>query len=164
MRKLALIQAASKKGLERRARELSDDELMSACLGVPVHFLGNTYFKLAPVLLGGVMTTNIFNPGTTTGGVNCTSAPFDKLWVAFTHLQVVNSTSSSKTVSLWIGATGTNAAGDAFWLQGYSVPANNYVSWYGRKRFGQADFLVGGLPGGTANVTIDGEGEIGIGA
>lgn len=131
------------------------------------HFLQNTAFKLGPVALTTTLTTNIFNPGTTTGGVNCTSAPFAVLYVIFTHFRVINK-STVATVSLWKGATGANAAGTEFIWTAQSIAAaaagvRNYDDWYGRDRFGQADFLVGGSNTATA-LTLTGEGEIGVGA
>lgn len=147
----------------RDGRKLDDDDLRMLDLTGPVHFASNTAFAVGPIALTTTLTTNIFNPGTTTGGVNCTSAPYDKLYVILTHLRVVNKTASAATVSLWIGATGANTAGTEFAWQGYSVPANSYDNWYGRKRMAQANFLVGGAGTATA-LSLDLEGEIGIGA
>src|SRR5678815_2089978 len=120
-------------------------------------------FRFGPVALTTTLATNILNPGTTTGGTNSTSAPYDKLTILLTHIRVVNKTGSAATVSLWIGATGGNAAGTEFGFQAYSVPANSYVDWYGRMRLSTSDFLVGGA-GTTTALTIEGEGEIYVGA
>lgn len=145
---------------EAMERELADPNWSP--LG-PVQFLSNTKFKFGPIALTTTLTTNLFNPGTTTGGTNCTGAPFDKLYVILTHMRVVNKTGSAATVSLWVGATGANAAGTEFAWQAFSVAANSYENWYGWYRFGQADFLVGGAGTNTA-LSLNGEGEIGIGA
>jgi hypothetical protein len=118
-------------------------------------------FRFGPVALSATLTTNILNPGTTTGGVASTSAPYDKLRIILTHIRVANKTGSAATVSLWIGATGGNAAGTEFAFQGYSVAANSYVDWYGRMPLDTVDFLVGGAGTGTA-LAIEGEGEIGV--
>lgn len=146
-----------------RSGEVTDDEVARAIASVPVHFMTNTAFAVGPIALTTTLTTNIFNPGTTIGGVNCTSAPYDKLYAILTHLRVVNKTAGAVTVSLWIGATGGNAAGTEFAWQAYSVPANSYDNWYGRKRMAQANFLVGGA-GTTTALSLDLEGEIGIGS
>lgn len=122
-----------------------------------------TPFKLGPLALTTTLTTNIFNPGTTTGGVNCTASPFDKLYVVMKHMEIVNKTASAATASFWIGATGANSAGTEWWVQATSIPANAKADWYGYRRFGQADFLVGGA-GTTTALSTDGEGEIGVGA
>jgi hypothetical protein len=61
--------------------------------------------------------------------------------------------------SLWLGATGANAAGTEFLWQAYSVPANSYVDAYCRVPLSTADFLVGGSGTATA-LSIEGEGEI----
>lgn len=120
-------------------------------------------FRLGPVALTTTLTTNILNPGTTTGGVNSSSAPYDKLSIILTHIRIVNKTGSAATVSLWLGATGANTAGTEFVWQAYSVPANSYIDWYGRVQLSTSDFLVGGA-GTTTALSIQGEGEILVGA
>lgn len=153
----------------KSAKKVSDKEaILSELIGGVVHFYSNTRFQFGPVALTTTLTTNIFNPGTTTGGVACTSAPFDKLYVVLNHLRVVNKTGTAATVSLWIGATGANAAGTEFAWNGSYVSAQgsgvqNWLDWYGNRRLGTADFLVGGSATATA-LTVNGEGEIGVGA
>ena len=121
----------------------------------------NKPFRFGPVALTTTLTTNILNPGTTTGGVASTSAPYDKLRIILTHIRIVNKTGSAATVSLWVGATGANAAGTEFAFQATSVAANSYENWYGRMPLDTTDFLVGGA-GTTTALTIQGEGEIGV--
>lgn len=123
----------------------------------------NKKFRFGPVALTTTLTTNILNPGTTTGGVNCTGAPNDKLNITLSHIRVVNKTGTAATVSLWIGATGANTAGTEFAWQAKSVPANDAIDWYGSLYLNPTDFLVGGA-GTTTALTIEGEGEIGVGA
>jgi len=133
----------------------------------------NTTFSFGPVLLTTTTTTNILNPGTTTGGVNCTGSPYDKLYLILKYLRVMNQTLSPVSFALWLGSTGTNStsacfafpgiASGAALTNGVSVPATNFVDWYGIRRVSQADFLVGGAGTATALVIIGG-GEIGIGA
>lgn len=120
-------------------------------------------FRFGPVALSATLTTNILNPGTTTGGVNCTSAPFDKLKLIIRHLHILNKTASAATFSLYIGATGANAAGTEFWGVGKSVPANDCVDWYGELELSQADFMVGGS-GTTLSLVLNGEGWLVVGA
>ena len=117
----------------------------------------NAPFKFS-VDLSTTLTTNILNPGTITGGVNMGSG---NLRLILTHLRVVNRTAGAVTFSFWIGATGANAAGTAFMGQAKSVPANDYVDWYGRKPLLVADFLVGGASALTS-LTLEGEGELGV--
>jgi hypothetical protein len=116
-------------------------------------------FRFGPVALTTTLTTNILNPGTTTGGVNCTSSPYNNLRIILTHIRVTNKTGTAATVSLWIGATGANAAGTEFAWTAYSVPANSYIDLYDRVPLDVADFLVGGSGTATA-LTIEGSGEI----
>jgi len=73
----------------------------------------------------------------------------------------VNKTAGAVTFSLWLGATGANAAGTEVIGQALSVPANSYVDWYGALRLDAADFLVGGASAATS-LSIQGEGEIGV--
>lgn len=122
----------------------------------------NKYFRLGPIALSATLTTNIFNPGTTTGGTNCTASPYGNLMVIFRLLRVINKTNSATaTVTLYIGATGTNAAGTEIALASI-VPANSFLDlyWPGM-RMDTADFLVGGASAGTTLVLV-GVGEIGI--
>lgn len=122
----------------------------------------NTRFRVGPVALTTTYTTNIFNPGTTTGGVNCTSSPYGNLFVLIYHLQLIDKGGNGGTVNLFIGATGANTAGTEL-LKAYSVSANSVVDRYfpSGLRFDVADFLVGGASAGT-EITLIMEGEIGI--
>lgn len=120
----------------------------------------NTPLKLGPVALTVTLTTNIMNTNVTSlaGPVGITlSQPY----AIMTHIRVVNKTGSAATVSLWKGATGANTAGTEYLWSATSVPANSYVDWYGRDKFTNSDFLVGGAGTGTA-LTLQGEGEIGF--
>ena len=118
-------------------------------------------FRFGPVALTTTMTTNILNPGTTTGGVNATSSPYDKTRIVLKHIRVVNKTGSAATFSLWLGATGGNSAGTEVIGQALSVAANSYFDWYGMLPLDTADFLVGGAGTATA-LSIEAEGEITI--
>lgn len=128
-------------------------------------------FRFGPVALSTTTTTNILNPGTTTGGVASTAAPYDKLRIVLTHVRVGNKTAGAVACATWIGATGANAAGtEAIFVgaasagaltQGVSVPANSYVDWYGMLPLDTTDFLVGGAAAATS-LTIEGEGMIGV--
>ena len=121
----------------------------------------NKFFRFGPVALTTTYTTNILNPGTTTGGVASTSAPYDKLRITLKHIRIVNKTGLAATFRLWIGATGANAAGTEVIGYDYSVAANSGFDWYGMLPMDTTDFLVGGAGTGTA-LTIQGEGEIGL--
>ncbi len=124
------------------------------------------------VALTTTTTTNILNPGTTTGGTGMGSLN-GNLYFIVTHIRLVNKTNAAAFCALWKGATGANTAGTEFAFAGaatagalnantgVSVPANSYVDWYGRVPFYTADFLVGGCATATA-VTLNLEGEIGV--
>ena len=119
----------------------------------------NKSFRFGPVALTTTLTTNLLNPPTASGGVNAGSS---SQYIILKHARITNKTASAATFSLWLGATGANAAGTEVIGSGKSVPANDSVDWYGVLRLDAADFLVGGAGTATA-LTITGEGEIGVG-
>lgn len=118
----------------------------------------NKTFRFGPIALTTALTTNLLNPPAASGGVNAgASAQF----IILKHLRVTNKTASAATFSLWLGATGANAAGTEVVGIGQSVAANSSYDWYGLLRVDASDFLVGGAGTATA-LTISGEGEIGV--
>ncbi len=120
----------------------------------------NKIVRFGPVALSSTLTTNILNQGTTTGGVGM-PATTTNLYFLLTHIRIVNKTAGAVTFSLYIGATGANAAGTEFMGLGTSVAANSYIDWYGRLPLEVADFLVGGA-GSATSLTFEAEGEVGI--
>lgn len=118
----------------------------------------NKAFRFGPVALSNTLTTNVLNPPTATGGVNAGSSA---QYIILRHIRIVNKTAGAVTFSLWLGATGANAAGTEVVGIGTSVAANSYFDWYGAMRLDAADFLVGGASALTS-LTIQGEGEIGV--
>jgi len=118
----------------------------------------NKVFRFGPIALTTTTTTNLLNPPTASGGTNAGSSA---QYIILTHLRAVNKTSGAVTVSLWLGATGANAAGTEFVWQGKSVPANDAIDWFGRVRLDSTDFLVGGASANTS-LSLQGEGEIGV--
>jgi len=118
----------------------------------------NKAFRLGPVALSNTLTTNILNPGTITGGVGMGAGD---IYILLKHIRIVNKTAGAVTFSLWLGATGANAAGTEVIGIGLSVAANSFIDWYGLLRLDVADFLVGGASAATS-LTIQGEGEIGV--
>lgn len=113
-----------------------------------------------PVILSSTLTTNIVAPAAAgAGGAGYTATA---TYILIRHIRIVNKTGSAATVSLWVGATGANAAGTEFAWQAYSVPANSFVDWYGLVRLeGANGFLVGGAGTATA-LTFNAEGEVGL--
>lgn len=118
----------------------------------------NSPFRFGPIALTNTLTTNLLNPPTATGGVNGGAS---SQYILLRHIRVVNKTVGAVTFSLWLGATGGNAAGTEVIAQAKSVPANDYIDWYGYLLVKAADFLVGGASANTS-LTIEGEGEIGV--
>lgn len=117
-------------------------------------------FRFGPLALTNSVA-NILNPGTTTGGVNSTSSPYDKLRIILTHIRVVDKGGAGGSVTLYIGATGGNAAGTEFAFKATAVATNSFVDWYGRCPLDTGDFLTG-LANANTTLTIEGEGEIGV--
>jgi len=118
----------------------------------------NRTFRFGPVALTNTLTTNILNPPTTTGGVG---AGTPDTYIILKHIRIVNKTAGAVTFSLWLGATGANAAGTEVIGIGQSIAANSAYDWYGLLRVDVADFLVGGASAATS-LSIEGEGEIGL--
>lgn len=118
----------------------------------------NKKFRFGPIALTTTLTTNLLNPPTATGGVNGGSS---SQYIILNHVRIVNKTTSAATFSLWLGATGANAAGTEVIGTTTSVAANSAFDYYGSLRLDAADFLVGGAGTATA-LTIMGEGEIGV--
>ncbi|SRR5258705_6357726 len=120
----------------------------------------NKLVRFGPVALSATLTTNILNPGTTTGGTGMPSTSTN-LYFVIKHFRIVNKTAGAVTYTLYIGATGANAAGTEFGGIANSIAANSYVDWYGQLTLDVADFLVGGASAGTS-LTFEAEGELGI--
>lgn len=118
----------------------------------------NKTFRFGPVALTNTLTTNLLNPPAASGGVNAGSSA---QYIILRHIRIVNKTAGAVTFSLWLGATGANAAGTEVVGTALSVAANSAYDWYGMMRLDAADFLVGGASANTS-LTIQGEGEIGV--
>lgn len=118
----------------------------------------NKIFRFGPIALTSTLTTNLLNPPTASGGTNAGSS---SQYIVLKHIRIVNKTAGAVTCSLWLGATGANAAGTEVIAQATSVAANSYIDWYGSLRLDAADFLVGGASANTS-LSIQGEGEIGV--
>jgi len=100
-----------------------------------------------PLALTTTLTANIYNPAA-------------NLYGLIRGIEVCNKTASAVTFSLWVGATGGNAAGTEL-FNGYTVPANSTYTWYAPGsglRMDTTDFLVGGASSNTAlTITVMGE-------
>jgi hypothetical protein len=122
----------------------------------------NRPLRVGPVALGSA-AANILNTTITSvaGPVGVSSPGTLAMYALLTHIRIVNKTTGAVTCSLYIGATGGSAAGTEFAFNGYSIPANSYVDWYGRLRLDPADFLTG-LASAATSLTFQAEGELGI--
>ena len=120
----------------------------------------NKVTRWGPVALSSTLTTNILNPGTTTGGVGMNGTD-NNLYFVIRHIRIVNKTAGAVAASFWLGLTGANTAGTEVIGQGLSVPANSYIDWFGLLRLNTVDFLVGGASAATS-LSFEAEGEIGV--
>lgn len=156
-------QAFNAPDLRTGATRKKDFERFKKLLVTGAHFQQNTPFRFGPVALTTTLTTNILNPGTTTGGVNCTASPYGNLYLLIRNIRVCNKHATiAATFNLYVGATGGNVAGTelAFTIP-VPVGGEYNISPPGGLRLDVADFLVGGSNTATA-LTIEGHGEIGI--
>ena len=94
-----------------------------------------------PIALTSTLTTNVYN--------NSSALVYDIM----TCIEIVNKTGVAHTVTLYLGATGANAAGTEIFYQ-VSVPANSSIFWRGRRKLTSSDFIVGGADANTALVFI----------
>lgn len=99
-----------------------------------------------PVALSATLTTNVYNQSSAV------------VYDVVTHIHIVNKTAGAVTFTLYLGATGANAAGTEIIGTARSVAANSAFDWYGRLRMDSTDFLVGGASAGTSlTITVEGE-------
>lgn len=102
---------------------------------------------VGPIALTNTLTTNIYNGG---GGSAL-------IYDIIRHIHIVNKTAGAVTFSLWLGATGGNAAGTELFTA-YSVAANSTFDYYCAMKVTSADFLVGGASAATSlSIVIEGE-------
>lgn len=106
---------------------------------------GTVKRTIGPVALTTTLTTNVYN--------NTSALIYDVI----KHIHVVNKTGSAATFTLYVGATGANAAGTELFVA-QSVAANSSYDWYGNLKMTSTDFLVGGAGTATA-LTLTAEGE-----
>lgn len=106
---------------------------------------GTVKRTFGPLALSTTLTTNIYNQSSAL------------IYDIIKHIHIANKTGAAATFSLWLGATGGNAAGTELFT-GVSIPANDYFDWYCNLKMSSTDFLVGGSNTATA-LTIVGLGE-----
>ena len=106
--------------------------------------MAGTFKRIGPTALTNTLTTNIYN--------NSSALLYD----VFTHINIVNKTNAAVSFSLWLVATGANAAGTEIIGQARLIAANSSFDWYGNLKLTSTDFLVGGASANTAlTITIE---------
>lgn len=97
-----------------------------------------------PLALTTTLTTNLFN------------ASDAAIYTIIYQIHVANTTGAPVNFSMWLGATGANAAGTQL-FSAYNVAANSVFDWNTRLKMLSTDFLVGGAVATGLTVTILGE-------
>lgn len=100
---------------------------------------------VGPVALSATLTTNVYNQGSAL------------IYDIIKHIHIANKTAGPVSVSLWLGATGANAAGTEL-FSAHVVAANSEFDYYCNLKMLSTDFLVGGASAGTS-LTLTAEGE-----
>src|SRR5712664_1822321 len=118
----------------------------------------NRILRVGPVAMSNTLTTNILNAAAAGAGTGYTPTAS---YIVLRHIRIVNKTAGAVTFSLWLGATGANAAGTEVIGNALSVAANSAFDWNGMLRMDAADFLVGGASAATS-LTFEAEGEVGL--
>lgn len=113
--------------------------------------------SIGPLALTATLTTNIANPPTAAGGVNCGSS---SQYVIIRKYAVVNKTNGAVSFTLYKGATGANAAGTEIKYQ-QTVEAYKTYECFDGFRLDAADFLVGGASAATSLIFFA-TGECGV--
>jgi hypothetical protein len=103
--------------------------------------MAGTLKRIGPLALTTSLTTNVYN--------NTSALIFDSI----KQINVANKTGTAATFTLYLGATGANAAGTEIFTA-VSVPANTTSSFYFNPglKMTSTDFLVGGAGTTTALV------------
>jgi len=120
----------------------------------------NKILNIQPSALAAA-AANILNCNVTavTGPVGMTMT---QPYLILKHIRLTNNDTAAHTVKLFKGATGASAVGTEFaYAGGVSIPAAQYVDWYGQTRFDAADFLTG-FADVASKVTINIDAEIGV--
>lgn len=110
--------------------------------------MAGTLKRLAgPLALTTTLTTNVY------AGAGGSALIFDKV----NHIHIANKTASAATFTLYLGATGANAAGTELFV-GKSIAANDTFDFYCALKLASTDFIVGGSNTTLAlSITIEGE-------
>lgn len=107
---------------------------------------GTIKLLYGPAALSSTLTTNIYVP---------TSA---LIYDVVRHVHIVNKTGTAATFTIYLGATGANAAGTEVFGFATSIAANSVFNWYGALKLVSTTYLVGGSGTATAlTIMIMGE-------
>ena len=88
---------------------------------------------------------------------NIYTPPASTIYTVIKHIHIANDDTSARTFSLYVGATGAEAAGTAL-FEDVSVAVASYFDWYCNLYMSSADFLVGIASDATSLViTVMGE-------
>lgn len=87
--------------------------------------------RVGPTTLTTTLSTNLYNQSNTT------------VMDILRQVHVANTSTGATTFSIWLGASGANAAGTELFKK-RNVPAQDVYDWFGSIPLLSTDFLVGG--------------------
>jgi len=99
--------------------------------------MAGTPKRVGPLALTTTLTTNVYVP------------PSSLIGEILRHIHIANKTGTAATFTLYLGATGANAAGTELWVA-KNVAANDAFDFYCAIELLSTDFLVGGSGTATA--------------
>lgn len=109
--------------------------------------MADKLLRVGPLALTNTLTTNVY------AGAGGSALLQDEI----NHIHIANKTGGAVTFTLYLGATGANAAGTELWVA-KSISANDSFDWYGRLKLLSTDFIVGGASAATSlTITMSGK-------
>jgi hypothetical protein len=121
----------------------------------------NKQQTFGPVALTTTLTTNVIAPAA--AGAGAVGYTATATYILIKMIWIANKTGVAATWTLYLGATGANAAGTEIGVA-VSIPANSVQPYYfanGLRLEGTNGFLVGGSGTATA-LTLTAVGEVGL--
>ena len=119
----------------------------------------NKIQRFGPVALTVSLDANIIHPADS--GANGVGYTASAAYIILRHIRILNKSAAAASFSLYIGATGANAAGTEFMGILTPIAAYSCIDWYGQIKLTNSDYLVGGASANSA-LTLTAEGEVGL--
>ncbi len=108
------------------------------------------------------MGFNVLNTQITTLSPQAVGFTATQPYAIVKHIRVMNNLATAAvSITLYSGTILSSATGDIFAFSSASIPANQFLDWYGQARFDSTDYLSGISSLQSASI-INIEGEIGL--